>query len=132
MLLLTPLKNGLRPGAPSCRYRCLSVDNGQLFGYVLNVRVAQGTRACSWGERKLRVRMRSQKNGRPNPKRGGDSMKKSWIGVLAIGWALVLSLPASAADAQPKTVSIGTHPMGSMFNIIGTDAATVVATNPTI
>ena len=59
-------------------------------------------------------------------------MKKSWIGVLAIGWALVLSLPASAADAQPKTVSIGTHPMGSMFNIIGTAAATVVAKNTTI
>jgi len=59
-------------------------------------------------------------------------MKRSWIGILAIGWALVLSLPASAADAQPKIVSIGTHPVGSMFNIIGTAAATVVVKNTAI
>lgn len=59
-------------------------------------------------------------------------MKKTWIEILAMGWALALSVPASAAEAQPKTVSIGTHPMGSMFNIIGTAAATVVAKNTAI
>ena len=59
-------------------------------------------------------------------------MKKNWIGILAIGWALAFSVPASAAEAQPKTVGIGTHPVGSMFNIIGTAAATVVAKNTAI
>ena len=59
-------------------------------------------------------------------------MKRSWIGILAIGWALAFSVPASAAEVQPKTVGIGTHPMGSMFNIIGTAAATVVAKNTAI
>ncbi|MBI2088416.1 MAG: TAXI family TRAP transporter solute-binding subunit [Deltaproteobacteria bacterium] len=59
-------------------------------------------------------------------------MKKAWIGILATGWVLAFSVPASAAEVQPKTVGIGTHPMGSMFNIIGTAAATVVAKNTAI
>jgi TRAP-type uncharacterized transport system substrate-binding protein len=59
-------------------------------------------------------------------------MKNSWIGILALGWVFALSLPPLPATAQPKTVSIGTHPVGSMFNIIGTAAATVVGKNTAI
>jgi TRAP transporter TAXI family solute receptor len=43
--------------------------------------------------------------------------------------AVVLALTSSgftAEKALPKTISIATHPLGSMFNIIGTAAASVI------
>lgn len=59
-------------------------------------------------------------------------MKKAWIGILATGWVLALTSLGSVVEAQPKAVSIGTHPTGSMFNIIGNAAASVVAKNTAI
>lgn len=62
-------------------------------------------------------------------------MKKNVFSIFVIGCVLCLSAPASyGQDAKglPKTISIATHPKGSLMNFIGGGFAKVVTSHTPI
>lgn len=56
-------------------------------------------------------------------------MKKILILVLAMGVFIALSVEGTHSQPLPPILNIGTHPVGSFFNMVGTAAATVVGKN---
>lgn len=59
-------------------------------------------------------------------------MKNVFAIILILGILLVWNIQVTGAQQSPSIVSIGTHPVGSFFNIVGTAAATVVGKNTTM
>jgi len=53
-------------------------------------------------------------------------MKKILTLVLAIGVLVILMMSGTHAEQLPPILNIGTHPVGSFFNVVGTAVATVV------
>lgn len=59
-------------------------------------------------------------------------MKKSLTLVLIMGILLVWNIRGTAAEQLPPILNIGTHPVGSFFNMVGTAVATVVGRHSTM
>ena len=53
-------------------------------------------------------------------------MKKILTLILAIGVFMTLNVKGTLAEQLPPILNIGTHPIGSFFNVVGTAVATVV------
>ncbi len=53
-------------------------------------------------------------------------MRKSLFLFLVIGLLFLAAVPSMAAEKLPTILNIGTHPVGSFFNMVGTAVATVV------
>jgi TRAP transporter TAXI family solute receptor len=53
-------------------------------------------------------------------------MRKGLCAVLVIGFLFAGLAPSEAAEKLPTILNIGTHPVGSFFNMVGTAVATVV------
>ena len=56
-------------------------------------------------------------------------MKKLFAFILILGILLTWNIHTTPAQQLPTILSIGTHPVGSFFNIVGTAVATVVGKN---
>jgi TRAP transporter TAXI family solute receptor len=55
-----------------------------------------------------------------------EMMKKFFVFLLIFGLLSVWSAPRVSAQQLPPILNIGTHPIGSFFNVVGTAVATVV------
>lgn len=56
-------------------------------------------------------------------------MKKCMTLILILGFLLLWNVIDANAQQLPPILNVGTHPMGSFFNVIGTAVATVVGKN---